>query len=324
MLAAQAQAARDVLIRQAEQEQEVVMHMLRERGYHSRDARIEHELFVDNRQLGALSPVKAKLEYSEGFIAHREQYAAQRNSKSDYLRLGPAELALQKSRSKLPQSEVIRNPKEELHERLQLLINDVHVERAGRVWQASRSMNTLGVFPPSVNALRATSLCHAEALIRPSCSVEQLRATAEEQLATGYERPPPTTSASGEPIEPTGPERLRGKLDKLEERIQRSRLGAEAPLSMRERSMSTRSGAGGVSSRRLPASRAATVRAGCVATPAAAPSWNDEPPAAAEALVAEAAFPESAAGHPGSLPAGLRPHGRPMRVSQSMPALVKG
>ena len=106
------------------------MHMLRERGYNTRDTIIENELVIDNRPLGSLSPVKSKLEYSQGFIAHRQQFAQQKASRSDYLRMSPSELALAKARVKQPK--VVITPKEQLHQRLVVLISDDHFDRTVR------------------------------------------------------------------------------------------------------------------------------------------------------------------------------------------------
>ena len=307
---AEAQAARDALLRQAEHDQEVVMHMLRERGYNTRDTIIENELVIDNRPLGSLSPVKSKLEYSQGFIAHRQQFAQQKASRSDYLRMSPSELALAKARAKQPK--VVITPKEQLHQRLVVLISDDHFDRTGRARRASRMMNDLGIFPPSINAIRAATQCHAEGLIRPSYSMDQMRAIAEEQLATGYERPPPMMSANGEMIELTGPERLRGKLEKLDERIQREAAKAVAVLLAANK-------AAVAPTRRDSKERVshATERAGGSSNPAVAPSWHEEPPAPAKPqAAADAAFPQPGAG-------GGAAGARPMRVSQSMPALSK-
>jgi hypothetical protein len=222
--------------------------------------------------------------------------------------MSPSELALAKARAKQPK--VVITPKEQLHQRLVVLISDDHFDRTGRARRASRMMNDLGIFPPSINAIRAATQCHAEGLIRPSYSMDQMRAIAEEQLATGYERPPPMMSANGEMIELTGPERLRGKLEKLDERIQREAAKAVAVLLAANK-------AAIAPTRRDSKERVshATERAGGSSTPAVAPSWHEEPPAPAKPLAAaDAAFPQPGAGAAGS---------RPMRVSQSMPALSK-
>ena len=268
MLAAQAQAQHDVLKRQSEMEQENIMHMLKERGYLQKDHRFENEYEGwDDLELGELEPVRSNLTLSDGFVAHRATFANQNQSRSDYLRVGPTQLALQRSQSKAKSAEVVLAPREQarrqqeaVQQRLRLLISDVHVERAGRVWHASRAMDELGVFPRSVNELRARSECHAEALIRPSCSLVKLRKVAEQQLATGYERPPPTTSASGEPIALSAPDLLRGRLDRLEGRLHGGDSGG-APLGrLGSQSGSQRGGNGAPSSRRLPVSRSATQR----------------------------------------------------------------
>ena len=115
-------------------------------------------------------------------------------------------------------------------------------------------------------------------------------------------------SANGEMIELTGPERLRGKLEKLDERIQREAAKAVAVL------LAANKAAVAPSKERV---SHAKERAGGSSNPAVAPSWHEEPPAPAKPqAAADAAFPQPGAG-------GGAAGARPMRVSQSMPALSK-
>lgn len=264
-IAATAQVERDARNRQQEQEREAVLHMLRERGY--KDNIVDD--VIDDREIKPLPTIPSKLVLSDAFLEHRAEYASKANTSADYLRGGPKPIQKKPSEKKLDPREVARRNQEAVQQRIKQLVQDTHVERAAVAWQATRSMNELGVFSPDINAFRARSSCHAEPLIRRTISAEQLRATAEHQLATGYVRPPPLTSESGEPIIQTIPELLRGRLEKLEGDIQRrlQRAGSSGGANTLERGSTGRGG----SQRNLlgsSGSRRATVR--CQRPPPAA------------------------------------------------------
>ena len=336
MLAARALAERDEAKRLAEAEQESVLHMLVERGYRNREVRIDRAL-VDDRTLAPLDPIKSKLSLSASFTEHRDHYAKKGSSRSDYLRSAaavPRPSSGSKSKSNvLEPRELKRKKHEEMHERLKLLIHDLHVERAGHVWQSSRSMNTLGVFPPHINTFRATTLCHSEALMRPTTSLQHLRRTAEEQLATGYERPPPKTDVSGAPIILTTGEVLKGRLDRLENNIQRKHLGT-ATGTRRSLTSGTarRLTVSQPGSQRLSTAECSTRELSSRREEPSSTSYRDETPAGMRTRTAPAGTPGAAAAPPASeravtatqFTAAPAPAPARMRSSQSVPALKGG
>lgn len=334
-LAEQATAERDVRKRKEEREAEEIIHILKERGYDDHRA----EDVVDRRFLAPLEAPKSKLELSASFVAHRETYRNS-SSRASYLRGSSSLPSLKTPREDEPTpAELGQRRREAVHRRQKQLVADVHHDTAKRMLRMRLRLDDLGIFSPETNQLRALSVCRAAS--RRRVTMDELHSVAVIQVANGY-KPPPTPIAGGEHL-PTGPDLLKGRLERFDSEI--ARQYEQAPVAQQPQSMlggsrrqgsanqrdhrhSGRSSLASGGSRRSANESRGSSRSGADGRPTSRASHKSTSMMASAIASAPHAVPASALGRPSS-GSGVAPTGAPaaalgMKKSQSMPSHKMG
>ena len=241
-VAEQALVQRDLVLRKAEQDTEATLQLLRDRK-----AILERSRDIpDVRYLAPLAP-EPRLVHSESYLADREENLKANAKRHDisYLTQTPNERALEKQASLAKVPVLSAREKEQqrydaVHQRVKQLIADVHKETAVRIRTMTNDLDAYGIFPTSINELRAGSVCRAD--LRRQLSMGTLRQEAANQINTGYDPPPKPAVRGGRFVPPTSSEVLRCRLERLDVELVPARTAvAGAPRGNMKSSQSTRS-----------------------------------------------------------------------------------